>query len=338
MTIRGSSRSGCRCSTQRGARATGAESFPTRAQLDATDVLILHTQEAGNITSRRIAGTWPTSWRAAAGSSSSTPARSRTIRTGARASSAARGETGRPSGSRARWTSTSPTGDGPITKGASNFDGRRDLLRHGHPAGGRDAGRGLHAEACREGRSQKRADEDGGGKRATSTTSSRRCGPTSGPPRAAARLSRLRQHPRASLQELQSPHYRAILLRGIAWAGKRANVDESCSQGELGDNLHYLEGGPHATRKATAKIEIHPDFNMKLVAAEPLISKPMNFDWDPRGRLWVAETPEYPNGRRGCARTRQGVERHAASTPPGEQDARRRTSKSASSRTRTATA
>ena len=38
---------------------------------------------------------------------------------------------------------------------------------------------------------------------------------------------------------------------------------------------------------------------MKLVAAEPLINKPMNFDWDARGRLWVAETPEYPNGRRG---------------------------------------
>ena len=34
---------------ERGARATGAETFPTKAQLDETDVLILHTQEAGNI-------------------------------------------------------------------------------------------------------------------------------------------------------------------------------------------------------------------------------------------------------------------------------------------------
>src|SRR5215207_2207496 len=32
-----------------GARATGAEAFPTKAQLDETDVLILHAQEAGNI-------------------------------------------------------------------------------------------------------------------------------------------------------------------------------------------------------------------------------------------------------------------------------------------------
>src|SRR6476661_6643541 len=34
---------------ERGARATGAETFPTKAQLDQTDVLLLHAQEAGNI-------------------------------------------------------------------------------------------------------------------------------------------------------------------------------------------------------------------------------------------------------------------------------------------------
>src|SRR4051812_1617341 len=34
---------------ERGARATGAETFPTAQQLAETDVLILHAQEAGNI-------------------------------------------------------------------------------------------------------------------------------------------------------------------------------------------------------------------------------------------------------------------------------------------------
>src|SRR5687768_16425988 len=34
---------------ERGAKASGAETFPTKAQLDQTDVLILHAQEAGNI-------------------------------------------------------------------------------------------------------------------------------------------------------------------------------------------------------------------------------------------------------------------------------------------------
>src|SRR3954447_13118514 len=41
----------------RGARATGSDTFPTKAQLDETDVLILHKQDAGTIddpTDRKI--------------------------------------------------------------------------------------------------------------------------------------------------------------------------------------------------------------------------------------------------------------------------------------------
>src|SRR5258706_8860748 len=93
------------------------------------------------------------------------------------------------------------------------------------------------------------------------------------------------------------PNYRTILLRGIAWTGKRANVDEFCTAEELA-SLRYPEGGPTAPEKASVKLEVHPDFNVSLVAAEPLITKPININWDARGRLWVAETPEYPNGRK----------------------------------------
>jgi putative membrane-bound dehydrogenase-like protein len=91
---------------------------------------------------------------------------------------------------------------------------------------------------------------------------------------------------------------RTMLLRGIAWAGKRANADELCKPEELGDALRYPEGGPTVPTKAAEKLEVHPDFSISLVAAEPLINKPMNIDWDEKGRLWVCETPEYPNGRR----------------------------------------
>src|SRR6188472_2526590 len=34
---------------ERGAKATGSDTFPTKAQLDETDVLILHKQDAGTI-------------------------------------------------------------------------------------------------------------------------------------------------------------------------------------------------------------------------------------------------------------------------------------------------
>src|SRR5438477_368779 len=53
-----------------------------------------------------------------------------------------------------------------------------------------------------------------------------------------------------------------------------------------------------APEKAAARIRVPADFDLRLVAAEPLIEKPISMDWDPQGRLWVAETPEYPNGRK----------------------------------------
>ena len=61
---------------------------------------------------------------------------------------------------------------------------------------------------------------------------------------------------------------------------------------------------------------------MKLLTAEPLITKPMSFDWDPAGRMWVAETPVYPNGRRGIRSDYRGKEwkDHGGIEPtPGEQ-------------------
>jgi putative membrane-bound dehydrogenase-like protein len=117
------------------------------------------------------------------------------------------------------------------------------------------------------------------------------------------------------------PHYRAILMRGIAWAGKRENIDEFCRPEEL-SSLRYPEGGPMKPEDTLKNLEVHPDFDLKLVATEPLITKPMNFDWAPDGSLWVAETPEYPNGRRGMRPDYRGREwkDHGGIDPtPGEQ-------------------
>ena len=88
------------------------------------------------------------------------------------------------------------------------------------------------------------------------------------------------------------PHFRAVLLRGIAWAAKRP-VDSLASPEELA-SMRYPEGGPTAPEKAVAKIVVPPEFTINLVASEPMIEKPISMDWDAKGRLWVAETPEYP--------------------------------------------
>ncbi len=120
----------------------------------------------------------------------------------------------------------------------------------------------------------------------------------------------------------EKPHYRAILLRSIAWAAHRENIDEFCKKEEVA-SLTYPEGGPQKPEDTLKALEIHPDFKLTLVAAEPLITKPMNFDWDPAGRLWVAETPEYPNGRRGMRPDYRGKEwkDHGGIDPtPGQQE------------------
>lgn len=37
------------------------------------------------------------------------------------------------------------------------------------------------------------------------------------------------------------------------------------------------------------------DFEVKLFASEPQIKRPISMNWDERGRLWIAETVDYPN-------------------------------------------
>jgi putative membrane-bound dehydrogenase-like protein len=89
------------------------------------------------------------------------------------------------------------------------------------------------------------------------------------------------------------PAWRALLLRGIAWAGQR-DADSLLAPAEAA-GLAYPPGGPLAPDAATAALELHPDFELSLVAAEPIVAKPISIDWDARGRPWVALTTSYPD-------------------------------------------
>lgn len=118
------------------------------------------------------------------------------------------------------------------------------------------------------------------------------------------------------------PQYRAILLRGISWAAHHKNLDEYCKPEELAA-LPYPSGGPSHPEDERKQLEVNPDFNMTLVAAEPLISKPICINWDPAGRLWVAESPEYPNGKRGMRpdyRNREWKDHGGLDPDPGKQE------------------
>jgi putative membrane-bound dehydrogenase-like protein len=99
------------------------------------------------------------------------------------------------------------------------------------------------------------------------------------------------------------PAWRALVLRGIAWAGRR-DADSLVAPEELA-SLAYPPGGPIAPEKAKDTLEVHPDFDLSLVASEPLVANPISIEWDARGRMWVAETPGYPEKERFS-----GVPRH----------------------------
>jgi type 1 glutamine amidotransferase len=258
---------------ERGARADGISGFPSKAQLDDTDVLILHAQEAGNITD-------PTERKNLAeflarggglltihaGSVSRDPDWFRTIAGG----SWRNGTT--------RWLEGPmhlyfTDRDSPITKDASNWSMDdeiyydMDLMPDVHVLA---AAYTPKAAGARNAGAQRRADElTGGGKRVSVYdiqpqiwTYERTIEGGRAPYRSVVSI------PGHLYENFNRPNYRAILLRAIAWAGKRANVDEFLKPDEMGDGLRYVEGGPTHPAKAAAKIEVHPEFDLTLVAAE----------------------------------------------------------------------
>ena len=286
----------------RGATATGSEVFPSMAQLDQTDVLILHKQEAGNIddpAERRNLNAFLARGGGLvvihAGIVSKDPDWFKTIVGG----SWRNGTTKWLEGPMHLYFTDR---DSPITKDASNWSMDDEIYYDMDilPAARILAAAYTPKPLGRNANAQKRAAElTGGGKRVSvydvqpqMWTYERTAEGGQTPYRAFVSI------PGHLYENFNRPNYRSILLRGIAWAGRRANVDELLRKDEVGDALRYVEGGPTAPAEAASTIEVHPDFNLTLVAAEPLIRKAMNLDWDERGRLWVSETPEYPNGRK----------------------------------------
>src|SRR6185503_17238612 len=45
--------------------------------------------------------------------------------------------------------------------------------------------------------------------------------------------------------------------------------------------------------EAMKQFYLPPGFHVEIVASEPLIQDPIAIDWDPDGRMWVVEYPEY---------------------------------------------
>ena len=90
----------------------------------------------------------------------------------------------------------------------------------------------------------------------------------------------------------------AVLLLFPVWC---VNGDEVFGPGAAdpaSPKAWYEEGvrptGPRTPEEELAGFHVPPGFVVELVAAEPVIHKPLNMAFDTRGRLWVTHTVEYP--------------------------------------------
>lgn len=75
-----------------------------------------------------------------------------------------------------------------------------------------------------------------------------------------------------------------LLLAGTAFS-QPPTIDE------LAAKLPRVPG--KSPSESAAAIVTHPDFEVQLVAAEPLVRDPVAVDFDERGRMYVVELPEY---------------------------------------------
>ena len=53
---------------------------------------------------------------------------------------------------------------------------------------------------------------------------------------------------------------------------------------------------PLSPEESRRTIQTKPEFEVQLVAAEPIVQSPVAIDWDAQGRLWVCEMFDYPTG------------------------------------------
>jgi len=65
------------------------------------------------------------------------------------------------------------------------------------------------------------------------------------------------------------------------------------SQRVLG-RTEQVHGPSLQPKKAAAKIQAFDDLKIELLLNEPLVAQPFHFSFDERGRIWVAQTRQYP--------------------------------------------
>lgn len=118
-----------------------------------------------------------------------------------------------------------------------------------------------------------------------------------------------------------NPGFQALVENGIRWASANSptllqphtglppfkyteapaalpNYVPNAKWGTLGEPIHTMQE-PLSPAESMKHLVTLPGFQTRLVASEPDIFKPIWMSWDERGRLWIAETIDYPNNMQG---------------------------------------
>jgi len=72
------------------------------------------------------------------------------------------------------------------------------------------------------------------------------------------------------------------------------NYTPGAPWGTLGPSI-FEAPLPMTPAESTALTMLRPGFSMHLFAQEPMVRRIIDFTWDERGRMWAAETNDYPN-------------------------------------------
>jgi uncharacterized protein len=127
-----------------------------------------------------------------------------------------------------------------------------------------------------------------------------------------------------------NPGFQALVERGIRWAAGKGGVFDSTARpprdlkpfsytaavlpnylpgkgwGTLGEPINQMQL-PLEPAESQRHIQVPHGFRAQLFAAEPEITKPIAMAWDHRGRLWIAESVDYPNELRPAGEGRDRI-------------------------------
>jgi putative heme-binding domain-containing protein len=116
-------------------------------------------------------------------------------------------------------------------------------------------------------------------------------------------LSSIRKHPRFKMKSspfriLQSAFANARLL--LVALGLAMSATPAMAQKDPYAEF-IAQTNPRTPEEERKGFHLPPGFEVQLVAAEPDVRKPININFDDRGRLWVTESVEYPFAAQGRA-------------------------------------